>query len=264
MAKKYNTVFTESISDYVLLVTLDRPQQANALNTEMATELLDLWSSLYQNPVKLRSIVLTGKGNRVFCAGADLKERKTMSNDTWEKQHRLFEQMILAMVNCPIPIIAAVNGAAFAGGLEIALACDFIYASDKSRFAFTEVSIGIMPGAGGTQNLPRAVGIRRAKEIILTGKPFDGQQALSWGLVNQLFPLEDLIFQSIEAAQSISENAPIATRQAKKSIDASSWSDFKTGYDFEVALYNKLIGTHDQLEGVASFNEKRKPRFIGS
>tara|TARA_B100000029_G_C17551806_1_gene950367 strand:- start:670 stop:1464 length:795 start_codon:yes stop_codon:yes gene_type:complete len=263
MYKKYKTLSLETASPNVLLVTLNRPESANALNTEMGEELLDIWSSFYRDQEKIRSIILTGEGNRAFCAGADLKERNGMKKSSWQQQHALFEQMIRAMMDCPVPIIGAVNGAAFAGGLEIALACDFIYATRKSRFAFTEVSIGIMPGAAGTQNLPKTVGIRRAKEIILSAQPFTAKQALEWGLVNKIVPTGKLILNATHTAKCIAEHAPLAIRNAKKSIDAAISSDFKTGYDFEIALYNQLVGTHDQIEGILSFNEKRKPKFKG-
>ena len=253
----------EAVSPNILLVTLNRPRSANALNTEMGKELLDIWSSFYRDQKKIRAIVLTGEGNRVFCAGADLKERNGMGTNKWQRQHALFEQMIRAMMDCPVPIVGAVNGAAFAGGLEIALACDFIYANKKSRFAFTEVSIGIMPGAAGTQNLPKTVGVRRAKEIILTAQPFTAEQALAWGLINQIVPASKLVSRAIDTAKRIAEHAPLAIRNAKKSIDAGIATDLKTGYDFEIALYNQLVSTHDRIEGILSFNEKRKPDFKG-
>ena len=124
---------------------------------------------------------MTGAGDKAFCAGGDLKERQGMTDETWQAQHLLFERMIRAFIGCPVPVIGAINGAAYAGGCELALCCDFLYAAETARFALTEVTLGIMPGAGGTQNLPRAVGERRAKEIILTGRPFSAQRGLSTG-----------------------------------------------------------------------------------
>src|ERR1700689_1255755 len=162
---------------HVMLVTLNRPDVANAMNSQCGTDLMTLFEGLNLHGGDTRCIVLTGAGERAFCAGADLKERKGMTDEAWPRQHLIYERMARAILACPIPIIAAVNGAAYGGGCEIALACDFIYASEHARFALTEVTLGIMPGAGGTQNLPRAVGARRAKEILLTGRPFSGQQA---------------------------------------------------------------------------------------
>ena len=138
-----------------------------------------------------------------------------MTDLQWQDQHLIFERAIRAMINCPVPVIAAVNGAAFAGGTEIALCCDFIYAAEHARFALTEVTLGIMPGAGGTQNLPRAMAARRAKEILLTGRPFTAQQAFDWGMVNRLCKADALLPEALETAATIADNAPISTRQIK-------------------------------------------------
>ncbi len=162
---------------------LNRPDAANALNAGMALELKDFFLS-YQ---KYRAIILTGEGKH-FCAGADLKERKDMDEAAWHAQHHAFEAALFAILHCPVPVIAAVNGAAMGGGLELALACDFIYAAETARFALTEVTLGIMPGMGGTQSLPRRVGVARAKELIFTGKPFSAAEAYAWGMVNKLCP----------------------------------------------------------------------------
>jgi enoyl-CoA hydratase len=167
------------------------------------------------------------------------------------------------MIACPVPIIAAVNGPAFAGGMEMALCCDFIYAAEGVRFALTEVTLGIMPGAGGTQNLPRAVGERRAKEIILTGRPFTAQEAFDWGMVNRLCASETLLGETIETARRIADNAPISVRQAKQSIRYGLQMDLASGMMFEIEAYNRMVPTEDRREGIASFNEKRKPRFKG-
>jgi hypothetical protein len=139
-----------------------------------------------------RCIVLTGSGEKAFCAGGDLKERNGMTDEAWQLQHVLFERAFRSLLGCPVPVIAAVNGAAYGGGCEIAACCDFIYAAEHARFALTEVSLGILPGGGGTQTIPRAVGERRAKEIILTAQPFTAAQAADWGLVNRVVPGPDL------------------------------------------------------------------------
>ena len=139
-----------------------------------------------------------------------------MTDDAWRQQHAMVEQMVRALMDCPIPIIAAVNGAAYAGGMELALGCDFVYAAQSARFALTEVTLGIMPGAAGTQNLPRAVGVRRAKELILTGTPFTAEQALAWGMVNKVCADDKLMDEVLAVARRIADNAPISVRQAKK------------------------------------------------
>lgn len=260
---KLETVTLEMRGDHVLLATLDRPEVRNALNTQMGFDLRDLWVELYRDPAEVRVVVLTGRGEKAFCAGGDLKERQGMTDAEWRIQHALFEQMVKAQMDCPMPMIAAVNGAAFAGGLEIALGCDFVYAAETARFALTEVTLGIMPGAAGTQLLPRAVGLRRAKEIILTGKPFDAAQAEAWGMVNRLCGPDALLDEALETAWTIAGNAPISVRQAKKAVTASTQMDFKNGYDFEIEAYNRTVGTEDRHEGINAFNEKRKPVYKG-
>ena len=247
----------------LLVVTLNRPEVANALNTQMGRDLEALWTGLIAAPGETRCVVLTGSGERAFCAGGDLKERHGMSDAQWQAQHEIFERQYWRLLDCPLPVIAAINGHAFAGGLEMALACDFAYAVPEARFALTEVTLGIMPGAGGTQLLPRAVGERRAKEIILTGRPFGAQAALDWGIVNRLCPREELIPAALETAAAICANAPLSIRQAKKSIHHGLQMDLKNGFMFEIEAYNRLVGTEDRNEGIRAFNEKRKPVFKG-
>ena len=168
MRTDFETILVERPEDHILLLTLNRPEVSNAFNTQMGVELREFFRAMYVDQEDVRCIVITGAGNKAFCAGGDLKQRNEMTDEQWMQQHAAFEQKTLAMLDCPVPIIAAVNGAAYGGGCELALSSDFIYASDTARFAQTETRLGIMPGAGGTQNLPRAVGVRRAKEIILT------------------------------------------------------------------------------------------------
>jgi enoyl-CoA hydratase/carnithine racemase len=259
---QYQTLLAERIEPHVLRVTLNRPQAANALNTAMGHELLALWTGL-ADAHDVRAVVLTGAGERVFCAGADLKERQDMSDADWQAQHVIFERHYWALLDVPVPVIAAVNGHAYAGGLEMMLACDWAYAVPAARFALTETTLGIMPGAGGTQFLPRAVGERRAKEIILTGRPFTAEEAHDWGLVNRLVPPEALIDTALATAAQIAENAPLAVRQAKKSIHAGLQMDLKSGFLFEIEAYNRLVPSADRREGISAFNEKRKPRFSG-
>src|SRR3954462_7030966 len=209
MREQYETVALERPLQGVLQLTLNRPAFANAMNTQMGLDLLDVFTELFANPESYRAVVVTGAGARAFCAGGDLKERQGMTDDQWQAQHLIFERMIRAVLEAPMPVIAAVNGAAYAGGCEIALGCDFIYAARTARFALTEVTIGIMPGAGGTQTLPRAVGLRRAKEILLTGRPFSAEQAYEWGMVNRLCEPAAVVEEAIETATAIAANAPI-------------------------------------------------------
>ena len=186
-----------------------------------------------------------------------------MSDAQWMAQHALFEQMIMAEMDCPVPIIAAINGAAYAGGFEMTLGCDFVYAANNARFALTEVTLGIMPGACGTQNLPRAVGLRRAKEIILTGTPISAEEAYEYGIVNKLCDGENLLNEALATAQRICDNAPISIRQAKKSLNMSQNIDLKSGYMFELEAYNRMVTTEDRVEGILAYNEKRKANFKG-
>lgn len=259
----YETLAHETPAPHVLLIRLNRPEVRNAFNTAMGRELLDLWTRLTEAAEDWRCAVITGAGDQAFCAGADLKERKGMTREAWRAQHELFERAFWALGDLPLPIIAAVNGPAYAGGLELALMCDFIYAVPTARFALTETSLGIIPGAGGTQNLPRAVGERRAKEIILSARPFDAQQAVEWGLVNRLVPQPELLNAALETATAIAGNAPLAVRQAKKSIRYGGQMEIRTAYRFEVEAYNQLVDTDDRREGILAFNEKRKPQFKG-
>ena len=184
----FETLSIEPVDEHVAIVRLNRPDASNALNTQMGRDLVRCFEDTALDPKSLRCIVLTGTGDKAFCAGGDLKERRGMTDEAWTRQHVIFERMVRALIDCPVPIIGAVNGAAYGGGCEIAGCCDFLYAADSARFALTEVTLGIMPGGGGTQTLPRAVGERRAKELILTGKPFTAAEAREWGFVNEVFP----------------------------------------------------------------------------
>jgi enoyl-CoA hydratase/carnithine racemase len=208
-------------------------------------------------------VIITGQGDRAFCAGGDLKERNGMSDESWQAQHVIFERMVRAIMGCPIPVLAAVNGAAYAGGCEIAAASDFIYAARGARFALTEVTLGIMPGSGGTQNLARAVGERRAKELILSGLPFTAEQAEAWGLVNRVVEPAELLEATIAIARRIAGNGPTAVRQAKQAIHRGLQMSLWDGLAFEIEAYNRLVPTEDRREGVAAFNERRKPVFSG-
>ena len=176
MRADFETIVVSRL-DHILKVTLNRPKVSNALNTRMGLDLMELFEQLALDLEDLRVAIITGSGDKAFCAGGDLKERNGMTDEAWRAQHLIFERMVRAIMSCPIPLLAAVNGAAYGGGCEIAAASDFVYAATSARFALTEVTLGIMPGAGGTQNLARAVGERRAKELILSGLPFTAREA---------------------------------------------------------------------------------------
>jgi enoyl-CoA hydratase len=259
----YDTLKLTRQDSHVLVVTLNRPDASNAMNTQMGRDMMELFEEFQIQSYDVRCIVVTGAGEKAFCAGGDLKERRGMTDDAWQAQHAIFERMVRAIMACPLPVIAAVNGAAYGGGCELAAATDFVYASENARFALTEVTLGIMPGAGGTQNLARAVGTRRAKEIILTGLPFTAQQAEEWGLVNRVVPLGVLIETTLATARRIAENAPISVRQAKQSVHRGLQMSVWDGLAFEIEAYNRMVPTEDRREGINAFNEKRKPVFHG-
>ena len=263
MRTDFETLVLSRPDDHVLVVTLNRPDVANALNTRMGLDLVELFETLSLDLENLRAVIITGQGDRAFCAGGDLKERNGMSDESWQAQHVIFERMVRAIMGCPIPVLAAVNGAAYAGGCEIAAASDFIYAARGARFALTEVTLGIMPGSGGTQNLARAVGERRAKELILSGLPFTAEQAEAWGLVNRVVEPAELLEATIAIARRIAGNGPTAVRQAKQAIHRGLQMSLWDGLAFEIEAYNRLVPTEDRREGVAAFNERRKPVFSG-
>jgi enoyl-CoA hydratase len=257
----YATLAT-ALDGHILTVTLNRPQALNALNAQMGLDLIDLWGRL-GNTTDIRVVILTGAGDRAFCAGGDFKERDGMTDEAWRHQHEIFERAFLAIIDSPLPVIAAANGHAFGGGLEFILASDFAYGVSTARFALTEVTIGIMPGGGGTQTLPRAVGGRRAKELILTGRPFGAAEALDWGVLNRVCEPGELMPAVMETAQAIARNAPLSVRQAKKSIQSGLQVDLHRGLGIEIEAYNHLVPTEDRREGIRAFLEKRRPVFTG-
>jgi enoyl-CoA hydratase/carnithine racemase len=263
MTPSFETIEVAPRDGRVLLVTLNRPQNANAFNTRMAEELVALWRGLADRADEVRCLVLTGAGRRAFCAGADLKERLDMSEAAWRRQHRAFEDMAAAIMESALPSIAAVNGAAMGGGCELVLACDFAYAASNARFAFPEVTLGIIPGIGGTQNLPRAVGLRRAREMLTTGRALSAEDALAWGLVNRLCPPETLLEEALATAGRIAANAPLAVAEARRAAADGLDLPLKEGLTLELERYYSLIDTEDRHEGVRAFNEKRKPDFKG-
>ena len=263
MQSDFQTINVERRDGHILLVTLNRPEASNALNTQMGLDLVELFEGFSTDIEGLRAVILTGQGDKAFCAGGDLKQRNGMTDEAWQGQHLVFERMLRAILGCPIPVIGAINGAAYGGGCEIAAALDFVYASTNARFALTEVTLGIMPGGGGTQNLARAVGERRAKELIFSGLPFSAAEAEQWGLVNRVLPPAELLEAAFGIAHRIAANGPISVRQAKQAIHRGLQMSLADGLTFEIEAYNRLVPTADRREGVLAFNERRKPNFQG-
>lgn len=258
----YQTLNVDYSNPALALLRLNRPEAANALNTRMAVELTSVFKHLGKKSSRFKVVVLTGSG-RYFCAGADLKERRGMTKKAWGAQHAAFEKALYAILGCPIPVIAAVNGAAMGGGLELALACDFILASEGASLAFPEAGLGIMPGLGGTQTLPRAVGPRRAKELLFSGKRFSAEDACRWGLVNRSVPAESLLQETLTLAETIAGNAPLSVRAIKQSVNQGIALPLKAALQCELKHYKTLLNTGDRHEGIHAFNEKRKPAFTG-
>jgi enoyl-CoA hydratase len=256
------TLLLDSPLEGLLRVTLNRPEVANSMTTQMGYELIEVFGAIEADPDRYRCVVLTGSGTR-FCGGADLRERDGMTEAQFNAQHYVFERMMRAIYDCPVPVIACLNGPAVAGGLELALACDFIVASERARCGFTEVARGIMPGGGGTQHLPRTVGVRKAKELMFTADLIDAQEAKSLGIYNQVYGDDVLLPRTLELVGRILANAPISIRQVKKAIEFGAQMDVRTGLFFEIEAYSRLVATEDRMEGIRAFNEKRSPRFKG-
>jgi enoyl-CoA hydratase/carnithine racemase len=257
----YETIKVETAAPGIVVIAFNRPEVANALSTRMGQELLAVWSDLRADE-SLRAVILRGEGKH-FQAGADLKERNGMTDEAWAEQHRLFEAMIRAQLACPVPVIAAVQGAAMGGGCEMTLACDFAYAAEGARFGLPEGGLGIIPGLGGTQLLTRAVGPRRAIELLTTAAPFTAAQALEYGLVSAVVPPEALMETVLAVAAQIASRAPLSVRGLKRVVHGGQDLDLAHAMDLELSVYNHLFTTRDRREGVASFNEKRTPAFEG-
>jgi enoyl-CoA hydratase/carnithine racemase len=253
---------TRSGDGHVVTVTLNRPEQMNAMNTAMGEDLVACFEDLSRDR-EARAVVFTGAGGRAFCAGGDLKERNEMTDEAWRAQHVVFEQAAFRVLRCPVPVIAAVEGFALAGGCELAILSDFIVASETAVFGVPEATLGIFPGIGGTQLLPRIVGAPLAKELIFTGRRMKADEARAAGLVNHLVPAGQARGKALEIAATIARNGPIAVRQAKKAISYGAETDLETAMILAIEAYNATVVTEDRLEGVRAFNEKRPPVFRG-
>jgi enoyl-CoA hydratase len=241
-------VVVDERSGGVAVVTLNRPDRLNALDTELLTALEQAFARLPG-----RVAVLTGAG-RAFCTGADLKARAAMSDEEWRADHGHVRRALAAVRGCPLPTIAAIEGFALAGGLELALACDLIVAARDAQLGLPEVRRGIMPGAGATKALPPIVGATRAKRLVFTGRPVDAETAAAWGLVAELAAPGAALERALELATEIADNAPLAVQAAKRSLDGGD----------ELDAYGSVLGSDDQREGIRAFVEKRPPHFRGS
>lgn len=255
-------IIIEHREEGIVTLSLNRPDAANALSTQLLYELKQTLYEIKYNPA-VRVVIITGVGEQAFCAGADLKERANMEPNEVRKTVNLIRLVVNKIEALPQPVIAAVNGVALGGGTEIALACDIRIASDNAKFGLTETSLGIIPGAGGTQRLPRLIGKGRAKELIFTARRIDAKEAEAIGLVEYAVPYDKLINKAFELAKQIAKNGPIAVRQAKLAIDKGYDADLNTGLAIEQSAYEITIPTKDRLEGLKAFKEKRPPIYKG-
>lgn len=256
------SVLISNMGNGIVLITLNRPEAANALSIKMLEQLRDAADACKLDRT-VRCIVITGAGEKAFCAGADLKERAGMNMNQVRRTVSLIRETINDVEALPQPVIAAVNGAAVGGGMELALACDIRIASATAAFALAETSLGIIPGAGGTQRLPRLIGKGRAKELIFTARKIDAEEARAIGLAEAVAPSEFLLDKAMEIAGRIVQNAPIAVTQSKFAIDKGFEVEQSTGLAIEQHAYEVTIPTRDRLEGLQAFKDKRPPIFKG-
>ncbi|MFS1511398.1 enoyl-CoA hydratase [Chengkuizengella sp. SCS-71B] len=246
----------------IATIKLDRQAAANSLSLQMLNELQEVMMDIkYDRSV--RCVIITGAGEKIFCAGADLKERATMDPVQVRKTVALIRKNMNDLEELPQPVIAAVNGVALGGGTELALACDIRIASENAKFGLTETALGIIPGAGGTQRLPRLIGKGRAKELIFTARKVDSIEAEKIGLVEYVVPPEHLMDRANEVAMEIVKNGPVALTQAKRAIDKGYDVELSTALAIEQNAYEITIPTKDRLEGLQAFKEKRKPVYKG-
>ncbi|GGA62101.1 enoyl-CoA hydratase [Ornithinibacillus halotolerans] len=252
----------EILDEKVALITLNRPEAANAMSKALLDDLNRVIHEINRNEI-ISCAIITGAGEKAFCAGADLKERRGMNDEEVVEAVRYIGKTVTNIESIEVPVIAAINGVAFGGGLELALACDIRIAADTASMGLTETSLAIIPGAGGTQRLPRLIGIGRAKQLIFTAKRITAAEALAWNLVEEVAPKNELLQVAIEMANVITQNGPIALRQAKISINQGMQFDLSYALQIEHTCYKKTIPTEDRLEGLAAFQEKRTPVYRG-
>ncbi|MCM2286981.1 MAG: enoyl-CoA hydratase-related protein [Desulfobacula sp.] len=257
----HNLLLTEE-KNRAAILTLNRPEVMNCLNFELLYALRDAIDSL-QYRTDIRTVIITGKGDKSFCAGADLKERAGLTPDEVKKFILTIRTLLTSLQNLPMPVISAVNGVALGGGTEVALASDIRIASETASMGLTETRLAIIPGGGGTQRLPRIIGVAKAKELIFTGRRVDAKEAMDIGLVNKVTPPETLLAECLKMADMIAETGPIAVEMAKYAIDRGIETDLATGLAIESNAYRVTIPTEDRVEGLTAFREKRKPQYKG-
>jgi enoyl-CoA hydratase len=257
----YNNILVAS-ENKIATITINRPEKLNALNVSTIQELHDAFKNLEKNS-DIFAIVLTGSGEKAFVAGADISEFANFSIEEGAHLAAQGQELLFDFVeNLKTPVIAAVNGFALGGGLELAMACHFRVASDNAKMGLPEVSLGVIPGYGGTQRLPQLVGKGRAMELIMTAGMIDAETAKSYGLVNHVVPQTELLTFVNSIATKIIRNSPIAISKAIKAINAN-FKDGEDGYKTEIRNFGKCFGTADFKEGTTAFLEKRKPVFEG-
>ncbi len=243
-------------------LTLDRPEAANALNRPTLDLLRSHLAALREDDATW-VVVFTGAGDKAFCAGADLKERRGFTEEQVADFVRTIRATMDDVAALPQPTVAALNGVAFGGGMELALACDLRVADPRARMGLTETSLGIIPGAGGCVRLPRLVGLARAKELILLARRLDAEEALGLGLLHRLSAPGDVVDAAEEMVEELLRNAPLALRAAKAAVDGSLDLPLAEALELEAACYARIVPTEDRLEALAAFAEKRPPRFRG-
>ncbi|WP_034262983.1 enoyl-CoA hydratase-related protein [Bacillus sp. J33] len=264
LVQTYETIKLESPDQQegIVLLTLNRPDSMNALNTKMALELIEVLEELKYDE-NVRVLIITGAGSKSFCVGADLKERNGMSQKDWKKQHDYFEQVTERFREFPYPVIGAVNGYALGGGMEIALSCDIRTAAPHAGMGLPESKLGLIPGIGGTQLLPRIIPVGLAKEMLFTGKRIGAEEGKQLGIINHIFSAETLMKETIKLAETIASNAPLSLKALKKAVNKGTETDLKTGLVLELEAYYKCANSEDRLEGIYAFNEKRPPQWKG-
>ncbi|EJL71123.1 enoyl-CoA hydratase/isomerase family protein [Chryseobacterium populi] len=244
--------------DKISIITINRPESLNALNAKTIQELSAAFDEL-NSDTNCRAIIITGSGEKSFVAGADIKEFSDFGQDKAEELARTGHNSLFNKIeNLSKPVIAAVNGFALGGGLELAMACHIRYASENAKLGLPEVTLGLIPGYGGTQRLPKLIGKGLANEMIFSAKMIPAQRAKEIGLVNEVYPIEDLLLKTKELAKIIAFNSPMAI---SKAIHAVNLSDTDKGFDTEIKYFGELFELDDKKEGVTAFIEKRKPGF---
>jgi enoyl-CoA hydratase len=251
--------------DHSLTITINRPEKLNALSSKVVLELTRVFLELEAAPAgtRPRAVILTGSGDKAFVAGADIAEMSAMSAAQAKAFSDAGHRLGFAIEEASFPVIAAVNGFALGGGCELALACDFIYASERAKFGQPEVNLGLMPGFGGTQRLARRVGSALARELIYTGDVIAAERALAVGLVNAVVPHDELLARVRATADKIASKAPLAVGASKRVILRGFDADLTTGNELEATAFSALFGSDDQREGTRAFLEKRTAHFSG-